>query len=106
MLRAVRHQVLHRPHNLIEEGIPVDQGAEAGDLASNGSPYLSLAVLEQFYKGGDEIPGNHLLIDRFGNLHTQLVSLFGKPAIWLTDLFEPVGNHVPDSPALVLYQAA
>ena len=53
MLGAVRHQILHSAHDVVEKGIPVDQGAEARDLASNGRPNLGLAVFEQFYKGGD-----------------------------------------------------
>lgn len=74
VLRAVRHQILDRAHDLVEKGIPVDQSAEARDLASDRRPHLGLAVFEQLYKGGDQIPGNNLLINRLGDLDTHRVS--------------------------------
>jgi hypothetical protein len=44
-------------------------------LAGDGGPHLGLAVLEQFYKGGNQVPGDDLLIDCLGDLLTQLVSV-------------------------------
>jgi hypothetical protein len=82
VLRAVRYQVLYCAHDLTEEGVPVDQGAEARDLASNGRPHLGLVVLEQFYKGGNQIPSDNFLVNCLGDLH--FVSLLPKQKPMMT----------------------
>jgi len=80
VLRAVRHKVLNGPHDVVEERVLVDQGAEAGDLGRDGRPHLGLAVFEQLHKGGDQIPGNNLLVDGLGDLQIGGLVGVGRPA--------------------------
>jgi len=68
VLRRVRHQVLDRFHDLVEQGRSVHERAKSGDLARNGGPELGLVVLEQVDKGLDQIPLDNLFIDGVCNL--------------------------------------
>lgn len=74
MLRSVGYEVLNARHNVFEKNIAVNQAAESGDLASDGSANLGLVILEQLDKGRNQIARNNLLIDGLGNLHCVLVS--------------------------------
>lgn len=75
MLRAVRHEVLNAPHDIAQKGGPVHEGAESRDLTGNRCPYLGLVVLEQFYKGRNQIPRNNFLVHRFRDLSRLLANL-------------------------------
>ena len=68
MLGGIRHKILDAAHDVVEKGIAVDEAAEAGDLASDGSSDLSLVILEKLDKGGHEVSRHDLLIDSLGNL--------------------------------------
>ncbi len=74
MLRSVRHEVLNTWHNIFEKDVVVNQSAESGNLASDGSADLGLVILEQLDESRNQIARNNLLIDGLGNLHCELAS--------------------------------
>lgn len=46
VLGAVRHEVFDTAHNVVEENVAVNEGAETGYLAGNGRPDFGLGILE------------------------------------------------------------
>lgn len=72
-------------------------------LAGNSAPYFSLGILEQLDERRDKVASNNFLVDRFSNLHADLVESTTK-ACPVAYLFELVGDHIAYSPALVLEQ--
>lgn len=105
VLRVIRNQVLDAAHDVVQESRAVHECTEAGDLAGNGSPYLGLVVLEQLDKGGDQVSRDDLVVDGLGNLLGVSIASTRRE-VASPYLFEPVSNHVPDPPALVLNQVA
>lgn len=68
VLGGIGHEVFDAAHDVIEERVAVNEGAEAGDLASDGGSDLGFVVLEELYECGDEIPRNDLLVNSLGDL--------------------------------------
>lgn len=68
MLGGIGNEVLDTAHDIVEERIAVDKGAETGNLACDGSADLGLVVLQKLDKGGDKISRNDFFIDGLGNL--------------------------------------
>lgn len=105
MLRAVRHKVFDAAHSLVEKGCSLNQSTESRDLSRDSRPHLSLVVLEQLYECGDQVSRYDLLVDCFRNLYDASANhLLSNQSD--TYLLKPISNHVPNPPALVLYQAS
>lgn len=73
MLGTVRNKIFDASHDIVQECVPVDEGAETRNLTRNRRPHLSLVILEQLNKRRNQISRDNLLINRLGNLWTPLV---------------------------------
>lgn len=71
MLRGIRNQVLNIAHDVVQKDGPVDESAEARDLASNSGSHFGLVILKQLGKGRNQIPRYNLLVYGLCDLYLE-----------------------------------
>jgi hypothetical protein len=73
MLGSIRNQVFDAWHNVVEQGIPLNQTAKTWNLPSHGRSNLGLVILQELHKRRYEVPRDDLFIDRLRNLPSRSV---------------------------------
>lgn len=68
MLRRVSNKLLDARHDLVEQGLAIEETAEPRNLSSNGASNFCFCVFQKLDECRNKIPTDDLFVDCFSNL--------------------------------------